>query len=348
MASYKKGGTGVEYSVNYSMMGGVDFSSPESISGRRRYPYLENMYRDYDGEGAELTESIPGFRKLFSLGEKINAIYLQRIKKGEEYLIIHAGKKLYRTPLNAIDDGNAQGPIKSVNDNKSAGFSFGKNVYILDGDKITRIDENGNASFVSDGNTAAPYIPTTYVNCEEYEQLNLLTRQFYEEFYVAFPEDVAYETAELEYRISDKELKKCAVTGVSPSFSGDLYIPSFTKIGGERYAVESIDEYAFADNLDIDSVTVSDGITEIGERAFSSASKLVKVTLPDSVRVIGKRAFENCIMLTEVRLGKELTTIGEAAFADCINLVTVKYAYDGVAFLMLSSGAGIPEKATIS
>ena len=80
----KSASSGAEYTVCYSKMGGVDFSSPNSISGRYRFSYLENMYRDYDGEGSELIESVPGYRRVVSLGEKINGFYLQRIGESED------------------------------------------------------------------------------------------------------------------------------------------------------------------------------------------------------------------------------------------------------------------------
>ena len=299
MAAYKKGTTGVEYSVNYSMMGGVDFSSPDSISGRRRYSYLENMYRDYDGEGAELTESVPGFRKILSLDARINGFYFQRIANDKDYLIIHAGTKIYRKPLKDIDNGEPPTSLRTVNDAKSSGFSFGKHVYILDGSKIGRIDEDGTMNFVTDGGSAAPYVPTTYVNGEEYEQLNLLTRQFREELYVAFPEDIAYESAGIEYRISDKELKKCELVGVNDFFTGHLFIPRYAKIGGEKYAIEKIREAAFSNNIRIRSLTIADGIEEIGARAFSNCENIMWVKLPDSVRVIGDGAFEDCVHIED-------------------------------------------------
>ncbi len=341
MAAYKKGTTGVEYSVNYSMMGGVDFSSPDSISGRRRYSYLENMYRDYDGEGAELTESVPGFRKILSLDARINGFYFQRIANDKDYLIIHAGTKIYRKPLKDIDNGEPPTSLRTVNDAKSSGFSFGKHVYILDGSKIGRIDEGGTMNFVTDGGSAAPYVPTTYVNGEEYEQLNLLTRQFREELYVAFPEDIAYESAGIEYRISDKELKKCELVGANDSFTGDLFIPRYAKIGGEKYAIEKIREAAFSNNIRIRSLTIADGIEEIGARAFSNCENIMWVKLPDSVRVIGDGAFEDCVHIEEVRLGRELSKIGTGAFANCTNLELVKYALDSAAFEKISANSGI-------
>ena len=325
MAGYKRSYTGGEYSVNYAMMGGVDFSSPDSISGRRRYAYLENMYRDYDGEGAELIESVPGFRKIHSFGEKIHALYFHKTKEGEEALIIHAGARVYRMPLKDFETGNQPHFLRTVNDSKSAGFSFGKNVYILDGSKIGRIDENGEMSFVSDGGGEAPYVPTTYVNGVEYEQLNLLTRKFSEELYVAFPEDIAYESAGLEYRITDKEMKKCAVTGIQNSHKGKLFIPSYTKIGGEKYAVERIDEGAFKNKSAISEITVSEGLKEIGEGAFSGASGIAEATLPDSLELIEKDAFSGASALKTVRLGREISKIGEGAFSGTA-LSLIKYA----------------------
>lgn len=343
MAGYRKSATGAEYSVNYSTMGGVDFSSPDSISGRRRYSYLENMYRDYDGEGAELTESVPGFRKIFSLGARINGFYFQRLAKDDEYLIIHAGTRIYRASLKNIDPGTPIAELRTVNDAKSTGFSFGKKVYILDGSRIGRVEEDGTMGFLSDGGPVYPYIPTTYVNGEEYEQLNLLTRQFYEELFVAFPEDVTYESPGLNYRITDSDLKKCAVTGVKSSFYGDIHIPSYAKIGGERYSIEKIDDGAFKELTGILRVSIGEGVTELGAAAFSGCTRLKEVTMPDSLSKMGAGAFENCTALHTVRLGEKLEKIGDGAFLNCTAIKTVKYALDYDALLSIANGTSFPD-----
>ncbi len=346
MATYRKGTAGVEYSVNYSMMGGVDFSSPDSISGRRRYSYLENMYRDYEGEGAELIESVPGFRRVYSFGEKINALYFHRAKMGEEALIVHSGSKIYRMPVKDIDSDAEPTFLRSVNDAKSMGFSFGKNAFIFDGTRIGRIDESGTMAFVSDGGSVSPYIPTTYVNGVEYEQLNLLTRQFYEEFYVAYPEDIAHESAGLEYRITDKDLRKCAVTGINNSFKGELFIPTYAKIGGERYEIEKIDESAFEGNTAISKLWISDGISEIGARAFASCTGITMAILPDSVRVIGESAFESNTRLQMIRFGRELSTIGKSAFLNCQSVSVVRYANDEQSYRQIAAGIAVFPEAT--
>jgi hypothetical protein len=348
MAGYRRSSGGGEYSVNYALMGGVDFSSPDSISGRRRFSYLENMYRDYDGEGAELTESVPGFRKILSLGEKINGIYFQRVDKEHEFLVIHSGCDVFRMPLKDLDSGDkALARLKILENVKSSAFSFGKNLFLLDGTKIARIDAGGTMEYVKDGGEASPYVPTSYVNGSEYEQLNLLTRLFYEELFVAYPEDIAYESEGLEYRIIDKDGKKCAVTGINNSFQGELFIPTYAKIGNEKYAIEEIDASAFQGSDKISSLTVSEGLRVIGKEAFSGAIGISKINLPDSLKTIGEGAFKNASALLDLRLGRELEAIGEGAFSGCESLSEVKYALDKSRFDALAVGSGIPSSASL-
>lgn len=66
---------------------------------------------------------------------------------------------------------------------------------------------------------------------------------------------------------------------------------------------------------DITSVTVGEGITNIGTYAFHKFPRLYSVTLPDSLKKIRSYAFSNCEKLTEIRLPDGLTTIGYGAFA---------------------------------
>ena len=79
------------------------------------------------------------------------------------------------------------------------------------------------------------------------------------------------------------------------------------------------------------SLTVPDGVREIGEKAFYGKKNLKTVTLPDSVRKIGKRAFAECEILSRVKLGKKskLEEIGKLAFLNCPNLHT-NFVPDGV------------------
>ena len=50
-------------------------------------------------------------------------------------------------------------------------------------------------------------------------------------------------------------------------------------------------------NVDISnarSITIPDGVVEIGPATFASCTKLASVVIPDSVKSIGQFAFEDC------------------------------------------------------
>jgi hypothetical protein len=66
---------------------------------------------------------------------------------------------------------------------------------------------------------------------------------------------------------------------------------------GSTYRIHS---RAFYNNQTINSVVLSDGVTDIGEYAFANCSNLFSVTLGTQVASIGGGAFESCYCLVEV------------------------------------------------
>ena len=69
----KRLGKNTEYTVTLGSFSGVDRDSG-NISDTRLSEAI-NMYRDYDGDGGGVIESIPGYRQLYSFGSKIKRIY---------------------------------------------------------------------------------------------------------------------------------------------------------------------------------------------------------------------------------------------------------------------------------
>ena len=67
----------------------------------------------------------------------------------------------------------------------------------------------------------------------------------------------------------------------------------------------------------INSVIISDGITNIGNRAFADCSSLTEITISDSVISIGEHAFSGCSALSEITIPGSVTSIQWGAFADC-------------------------------
>ena len=73
----------------------------------------------------------------------------------------------------------------------------------------------------------------------------------------------------------------------------------------------------------VETVTVPEGITEIGERAFAGCNSLVSVDLPESLVTLGAEAFRDRSSLTTITGGENITTIGEMTFMNCTSLKSI-------------------------
>ncbi len=315
-----------EYTVSYSGMHGVDFSPDSSANKRYRFSHLENMYRDYEGGGAGITESIPGFRRILSLGKRINGIFSHKSSAGEEYIVVHAESSLYRFAVSERDAISRISEIAKLENTKSSSFTSGCDLYIIDGAGIVRINGEGEASYVSDSGGAAPYIPTTYYNGEEYEQRNLLTNRFREKYRVSASADVAAESEGLKFRIVSVEKRICAVTGIEEGYGGTVYIPAYADISGVRYKVQNVDNSAFYMNNDIVRIVLPETTVRIGRFAFYNCQNLTEVITRSAINNIDTYAFASCPALKSVYLGLGIVAIAQGVFSNCPSLKTIYYA----------------------
>lgn len=310
-----------QYTRSYENLRGVDLSD-HSPDAQRRFAYLENMYVDYDGGGS--VESIPGFRKILSLGERINRIYSQRYN-GKEYLIIHAGTRLYRLNVEERDSDNEPLCIaEGLLDTRSCGGILGNRLFILDGEKITTVKDDGTAETFDKKGTDS-YIPTAYRDGEEAEQRNLLTPQFCQYYTVKSAPDMSYSTPTLIFSIIDYEEKLCAVSGIGINLRGNLHIPSYALIGGNKYKVVEIADGAFSGKTGILEVYTSYNLKRIGKRSFAGCTELKTVIISDSVEVIDTGCFDGCNSLDFVYVGKGLKKFGNQPFARCTALKEIQY-----------------------
>lgn len=115
------------------------------------------------------------------------------------------------------------------------------------------------------------------------------------------------------------------ITGYVIAPVGSIVIPAtiFDPVTQLNDPVTVIDAYAFADCIELTSVTIPYGVTSIGLSAFSGCSQLVSTTIPSSVTGIGRLAFSSCINLTSMSLPYGVATIGSFAFGGCISLTSV-------------------------
>ncbi len=314
-----------EYTVSYSGMRGVDFSTLDSMAKRYRFSHLENMYKDYAGDGDGIIESVPGYRKLLGFGEKIHSIYTHKVANGNLYYVVHAGSHLYRFLDSNKESATTLNPILTVKDTKSSGFTFNGSLYILDGRSIVKIDKNNTVSTISDGSYSAPYIPTTFYNGVEYEQRNLLTEKFYEKYVVTSAGDLALGTEGLIYKILSEEDGTVGVSGIQSDVGGVIYVPAYTKINGTSYKVTEISSYAFYSNQRISAVTLPDTVKKIGRYAFGHCPLLTRIMCRSGIELIDSEAFFGCTSLTKVQLGASLKKIEKNVFQNCSSLTVLDY-----------------------
>ena len=105
--------------------------------------------------------------------------------------------------------------------------------------------------------------------------------------------------------------------------AGDLTIPSSVMHEGVSYNVSSLRESVFAGCSELTSVTIEDGIVEIGERAFENCSGVTSITLPNGIYSIGGYTFSGCSSLASVVIPDGIDGLGDYAFQNCSSMVSV-------------------------
>ena len=103
------------------------------------------------------------------------------------------------------------------------------------------------------------------------------------------------------------------------STAKEYVIPS--EIDGKKVA--GIDNDAFRDNINLERVTIPEGIGYISTRAFYNCTALKSVTIPKSVESIGEEAFCNCTALTSVTIPEGVVFIEQGTFYNCTALKSV-------------------------
>lgn len=87
----------------------------------------------------------------------------------------------------------------------------------------------------------------------------------------------------------------------------------------------SLSKKQYENRLDITTVEIEEGITEIPKSCFAGCSNLHTVKLPSSLVRISASAFANCHNLINIKLPFGLRSINESAFANCRSLSHIKF-----------------------
>ena len=154
----------------YVNLAGVDFKNDESLVNLNRSPDALNIYRNYTTEGS-CVQTRPGYKKLAQFDGKINGIFVHNTTTA----LVHAGTKLYLWNNFPDEPENPTILSSTMNDRRTAFFSFEDKTYINDGFNY----------LVYDGTTLAEvsenaFIPTTTIGRKPsgggtpYQDVNLL------------------------------------------------------------------------------------------------------------------------------------------------------------------------------
>ncbi len=81
--------------------------------------------------------------------------------------------------------------------------------------------------------------------------------------------------------------------------------------------VTVIDELAFADCKEIESIAIPSGVKRIETMAFFKCEALKEINLPDGLEYIGSDAFSSCKTVEYLFIPKTVTQIGHHAFSQC-------------------------------
>lgn len=96
----------------------------------------------------------------------------------------------------------------------------------------------------------------------------------------------------------------------------------------EGKTVTKIAERAFYNHAEIKSVTVPEGVVNIGRMAFSGCTALVNVELPQGLTTIASGAFKKCAF-SEFIVPQSVTFIGSGVFGGCNMLQRIELPFIG-------------------
>ncbi len=104
------------------------------------------------------------------------------------------------------------------------------------------------------------------------------------------------------------------------SLKSVVFIPEADVEGVEKTG--KIVDNLFQNNDVLESVVMSEDMTEIGYRAFYGCDALTSVTFSSALTKIGKEAFLNCTKIESMMIPSGVTSIGQSAFTGCVALTS--------------------------
>ena len=174
-------------------------------------------------------------------------------------------------------------------------------------------------------------------------------------FIIAFHALCSVEIDGIYYNL-DSSRKTAEVSRNDNKYTGSVVIPSVINYQGAKYAVTSIESYAFSGCSDLTSISIPNSVTRISEYAFNGCSGLTSIivdsgnsaydsrnncnaiirtssntlvvgckntVIPNGVTSIDSYAFYGCSGLASIAIPSSVTSISEYAFSGCTSLASI-------------------------
>ena len=122
------------------------------------------------------------------------------------------------------------------------------------------------------------------------------------------------------YRYYVTEIGQLSGGGV---YSNNDHLKTLTSITIPSHIKKLHDSCFSGCGENITSVTIQEGVEEIGYGVFMVFNKLTSITLPSTLRYLGVNSFQHCDALESVTIPEGLTRIEKGTFCPCDKLKTV-------------------------
>lgn len=133
----------------------------------------------------------------------------------------------------------------------------------------------------------------------------------------------AFTVGGIYYLTTSSNTVKVSSETSTPTYKGNITIPSKVVYLGVTYNVTSIGIYTFNGCSNLTSVTIPNSVTSIEANSFYNCSNLTSINIPSSVSSIGSDAFHSCFKLTSISIPNSVTSIGNNAFHSCSGLTSL-------------------------
>jgi hypothetical protein len=201
-------------------------------------------------------------------------------------------------------------PVKEIGE---AAFYNKRIISVIIPEGVTVI---GKSAFENSGQLVSVTIPNsiTIISDRAFSECRALTTITIPNSVTAIGNLAFYECSRLESLTLPSGIKSIGIGAFASSGLKSFKWPaSITKTQNGNFEGYSLGMLQGCSNLQ--TITIPEGVTEIGRYTFYGCTALTSVTIPNSVTTIGEQAFSYCSKIETITIPASVTSVGDLAFS---------------------------------